>query len=515
LKHFRAEYEAHIYEKRCPAGKCQWLVRAPCVNTCPAGVDSPAYLALISQGRYSEGLAVHRDANPFAMVCGRVCPAFCETKCRRGRLDEAVSIRLVKRFMADRFYADEWTPERLRPPQEKRVAVVGAGPAGLTAALRLIQFGYEVTIFEKMLQPGGMMTYGIPAYRLPREPLFGEINHIRRAGVDIRCGQELGRDFTVESLRDAERGYAAIVLALGAHRSQRLAIPGEDKAGVYHGVKFLRDIALSRAPAVDGQRVVIVGGGDVAIDSARSAWRLGAAEVHVVYRREERDMPAHREEIEAAKEEGVQLHTLVSPMAVLGQSTVTGIRLQRQALGEYDSSGRRRPKVIARSEFDIACDLIIPAIGQATELDWMQDNSVETNRASTIKVGRALETTLPGVFAAGDCVLGPASVIHAVAQGNKVAMAADAWLTTGKLDNVVYKPKRHDVAQYFNMEDYAHVGRARPRGLPAEWRSWSGFTEIEIGFDETTAQEEAKRCLRCDLEWLEKIGEPIPKAEVG
>jgi len=262
---------------------------------------------------------------------------------------------------------------------------------------------------------------------------------------------------------------------------------------------------------VDSQRVVIVGGGDVAIDSARSAWRLGAAEVHVVYRREERDMPAHPEEIKAAKEEGVVIHTLANPMAVLGHSTVTGVRLQRQTLGEFDSSGRRRPKVIARSEFDLACDLLIPAIGQVTDFDWMQNNNIETNRASTIKVGRALDTTLPGVFAAGDCVIGPATVIHAVAQGNQVAVAVDDWLKNEKADRIIYKPKRHDVAQYFNVEDYAHTPRSHPRALPADWRKWSGFTEIEMGFDETMAQEEAKRCLRCDLEWLERTSEPTPK----
>jgi len=380
----------------------------------------------------------------------------------------------------------------------------------LTAALRLNQQGYQVTIFERMMQPGGMMTYGIPAYRLPREPLMAEINHIRRAGVDIRLGQELGRDFTLDSLQ--EDGYAAIVLALGSHKSQRLGMPGEDKEGVYHGVTFLRDIALSRAPNVDGKRIVIVGGGNVAIDSARSAWRLGASEVHVVYRREEQDMPAHKEEIEAAKEEGVQFHFLVNPMAVLGYRSVTGIRLQRQVLGEFDNSGRRRPKLIARSEFDIACDLIIPAIGQYTDFDWMQDNVIETNRASTVKVGHAQETTRPGVFAAGDCVSGPLTVIHAVAQGNKVALAVDEWLTSGKLERIVYQPKRHDVAQYVNLEDYAQSRRAAPRLMPAEWRSGSGFTEIEVGFDETTAQEEAKRCLRCDLEWLERMELPIPKA---
>jgi formate dehydrogenase beta subunit len=235
--------------------------------------------------------------------------------------------------------------------------------------------------------------------------------------------------------------------------------------------------------------------------------------VHVVYRREERDMPAHPEEIEAAKEEGIQFHFLTNPMAVLGYATVTGVRLQRQTLGEFDSSGRRRPKLIARSEFDLPCDIIIPAVGQVTDFDWMQDNSIETVRVSTFKVGHALETTAPGVFAAGDAVLGPASVIHAVAQGHKVALAVDKWLQTGQLDRVVYKSKRHDIAQYFNMTDYAQALRPVPRALPSEWRSWSGFTEIEMGFDEIMAQEEAKRCLRCDLEWLERIGEPIPQPE--
>jgi formate dehydrogenase beta subunit len=224
-------------------------------------------------------------------------------------------------------------------------------------------------------------------------------------------------------------------------------------------------------------------------------------------------MPAHREEIEAAKEEGIQFHFLVNPMAVLGQRSVTGIRLQRQTLGEFDSSGRRRPKVIAKSEFDIPCDLIIPAIGQYTDFDWLQDDSIETVRARKVKVGHAFETSQSGVFAAGDCVLGPATVIDAVAQGNKVAMAVDHWLTGGSLERIVYHPKRHDIAQTIDLEAYAQARRAVPRILPADWRSATGFTEIEMGFDETMAQEEAKRCLRCDLEWLERVGEPIPTLE--
>ncbi len=509
LKHFRAEYEVHIYEKRCPAGTCRSLTRATCVNACPAGVDTPAYLALIAQGRYDEGLRVHRDANPFALICGRVCPAFCEKKCRRGLLDAPLSIRMVKRFMADRFYGVPWTPEQASSSNGKKVAVVGAGPAGLTAALRLQQRGYGVTVFEKMLQPGGMMTYGIPAYRLPREPLFAEINHVRRAGVEVHCGQELGRDFSLDSLKEA--GYEAIVLALGSHRSQRLGIPGEDKAGMIPGVGFLRDVALSKAPAVEGRRVVVVGGGDVAIDSARSAWRLGASEVHVVYRREEQDMPAHAEEIVAAKEEGIQFHFLVNPLAVLGQTAVTGVRLQRQSLGEFDSSGRRRPRPIPRSEFDLLCDVLIPAIGQYTDFDWMRDDRVQTERAQRIRVGRAFETTTPGVFAAGDCVSGPATVIEAVAQGNKVAMAVETYLTTGKLEPIVYRSLAHHVPQVVDPAEYAHAARARSEMLLPAWRS-GGFVEVEMGFDEATAQAEAKRCLRCDLEELESAGEAASHA---
>ncbi|NLF02037.1 MAG: FAD-dependent oxidoreductase, partial [Anaerolineales bacterium] len=347
------------------------------------------------------------------------------------------------------------------------------------------------------------------AYRLPREQLFADINNIRRAGVEIRTGVELGRDFTIDSLK--AEGFEAVVLAIGSHRSQRMGIPGEDKDGVYPGVKFLRDIALNKSPDIEGQRIVVVGGGDVAIDSARSAWRLGAAEVHVVYRREEQDMPAHKDEIEAAKAEGIQFHFLTNPMAVLGQARVTGIRLQRQALHEYDSSGRRRPRPIPGSEYDLPCDVLVPAIGQYTDFDWLQDKSVETDRSRTVKVGLGFETTCEGVFAAGDCVSGPATVVEAVAQGNKVAMAVDHYLTTGEVEPVVYHPKRHDVPQCVNVEDFAHACRACCPEVPASWRPSCGFAEVELGFDEATACAEASRCLRCDLEWLERMGEPIPE----
>ena len=506
LRHFEEEFWAHIKEARCPAAGCQMLVRANCVSACPAGVDAPAYLALVAQGRYAEALAVHRDANPFAMICGRVCPAFCEKRCRRGEVDESIAIRQVKRFMADQYYTEPWTPPKLAPPKHIKVAVVGAGPCGLTAALRLAQQGYEVTVLERMPLPGGMMTYGIPAYRLAREPLFAEIDHIRRAGVDIRCKRELGTDFTIKSLQ--AEGFRAIVLALGAHRSRSLGIHGEDKKGVYHGVHLLRDTALGQPPNLAGKHVVVVGGGDTAMDAARTSLRLGAAEVHVVYRREEKDMPANREEVEGAMEEGVQFHFLVTPVAVLGEESVTGARLQRQKLGEFDSSGRRSPVPIPGSEFNMGCDMLVPAIGQIT---WVDDESLAMHRKASFEVGKAFETSVSGVFAAGDAVSGPATVVQAVAHGNQVALAVDAWLTTGQLGGVYYHPKRHDIAQLFNVEEYANVRRPVPPMLsPEERRARGGFAEVEGVYDERTVQEECKRCLRCDLEWLERIGEPMP-----
>jgi NADH-quinone oxidoreductase subunit F len=507
LRHFEDEFWAHITEGRCPAASCQKLVRSPCVSACPAGVDVPAYLALVAQGRYAEALAVHREANPFAMICGRVCPAFCEDVCKRGQIDEPIAIRQVKRFMADHYFSEPWTPPRLAPPKNIRVAVVGAGPCGLTTALRLAQQGYEVTVFERMPQPGGMMTYGIPAYRLPREPLFAEIDHIRRAGVEIRCNMELGTDFTIKSLR--ADGYQAIVLALGAHRSRSLGIHGENKQGVYHGVQMLRDIALGQLPDLSGKRVVVVGGGDTAMDAARSAWRLGAEEVDIVYRRTENEMPAIREEVEGAKEEGIRIHFLVTPVGVLGDEKVAGVRLQRQSLGDFDKSGRRRPVPIPGSEFDMACDILVPAIGQVT---WVEDESLGTHRKATFEVGKAFEfDDVPGVFAAGDAVSGPATVVQGVAHGNQVALTVDAWLTTGEMGGAYYRPKRHDIPQLFNLEDYANARRPTPRMLsPEERLSRHEFSEIESVYDARTIEEECKRCLRCDLEWLERIGEPMP-----
>ena len=517
LRFFQDEFISHIDEKICHAGQCKALVRAKCVNSCPAGVDTPSYLALTAAGRFAEGLEIHRQRNPFALVCGRACPAFCERKCRRGEIDEPVAIRLLKRFMADQEIARPWTPQpvvapdQLRAASVRRIAIVGSGPAGLTAALRLAQRGYRVTVFEKLSFPGGMMSWAIPQYRLPRELLDAEIDNIRRAGVEIVCNKELGRDFTIDELLGRD-GFAALVLAVGAHRSRRMGIPGEDKPGVMNGIEFLRALALAQssgggaAPDVRGRRVGVVGGGDVAIDVARAAWRLGAREVHVIYRRAGEHMPATHlpEEIEAARQEGVQFHTLVNPIEVLGEERVTGVRLQQQRLGEFDSSARRRPVPLEHETYDLALDMLIPAVGQVPETAWSRDDQIETARSGTLVVDDAFCTPRQGVFAAGDAVSGPATIVQAVAQGNLVAVAVDHWLRTGTLQKPIFDTTPANIPIQYDLAEYAGAHRPAIPRLGVEQRRGS-FQEVELGFDAETARQEAHRCLRCDLEWHEMM----------
>jgi NADH-quinone oxidoreductase subunit F len=513
LRYFEHEFIAHIEEKRCEAGSCQALVPARCLNACPAGVDVPNYVSLVAEGKYAKALEIHRERNPFAMICGRVCPAFCETRCRRGDIDEPVAIRLVKRFMADHEAKQPWTPKRLGEAKKEKVAVVGSGPAGLTAALRLAQMGYPVTVFEALPVPGGMMAVGIPEYRLPRDVLNQEIDNIRRAGVEISCNKKLGRDFTVEDLLNG-RGYRSVVLAIGAHKSMRLGIPGEDREGVCQGVDFLRDVALGQAPDLAGKRVAVVGGGNVAIDAARTALRLGAAEVHVVYRRTRQDMPAYKEEIEAAEEEGVIYHYLSNPIRVLGPAKVTAIEVQHQELGEFDRSGRRRPVPVEGSEFPLAVEMLIPAIGQQPDSSCADTKGVEFNRNGTFKVGKELATSRPGVFAAGDAVSGPASVIEAVAQGNRVARVVDAYLRTGAIEKVVPALDVHLPASTWNVEEYGEAARIRPVFLEARKRV-SNFQEVELAHKAKDIREECKRCLRCDLEWQESRERERGRAAAG
>jgi NADH-quinone oxidoreductase subunit F len=513
LRHFREEYEAHIFERKCAAGVCKGLVRASCANACPAGVDIPSFVALVAQGRYADALEVHRQRNPFALICGRVCPAFCEAHCRRSERDQPLAIRQIKRFMADHELERPWTPPLLEEPKEEKVAIVGAGPTGLTAALRLAQRGYPVTVFEALPVVGGMLAVGIPNYRLPPEILEAEIGNIERAGVEIKLNTALGKDFTLDDLLE-EDGYNAVILAIGAHKSRLLGIPGEDLEGVYPGTQFLCDTALGKAPNVSGKRVAVVGGGDTAIDAARTAWRLGASEVHVVYRRRQVELPALEEEVRAAEDEGIQFHFRANPTRVLGDDRVTGIEVIRQRLTEVDASGRPRPVPIPGSEFTIDVDVLIPAIGQETDLTCIEgEDDIETRRDGTFVVNDGFATTRPGVFAAGDAAIGPATVVYAIAQGNHVADAVDHYLRTGEVEKVVVKAGYEVVEQVFDPQQYFRAVRPESQQIPIEERR-GNFTEVECAFDEKTVQEECKRCLRCDLDWLETMGlELVPAGE--
>lgn len=509
LRYFRAEYEAHIFEKRCPAGVCKPLVRARCTNACPAEVDIPSYLALIAEGRYAEGLEIHRRQNPFALICGGVCPAFCEERCRRAELDEPIAIRAVKRFMADREIEVPWAPPIDGESKSDRVAVVGSGPAGLTAALRLAQMGYQATVFEKLPVAGGMMAVGIPEFRLAHKTMDQEIDNIRRAGVEIRCNQALGQDFTLDTLFGD--GYRAVVLAIGAHKSLKMGIEGEDKLGVLTGVDFLREVALGNPPDFRGLRVGVVGGGNVATDAARTAWRLGASEVHVIYRRRRQEMPAYKEEIEATEAEEAQFHFLTNPVRVLGEDHMTGIECLQQALGDFDRSGRRRPVPIAGSEYVIGLDVLISAIGQEPDQSWMgSGEEVTVQRGGTFTVNHAFSTSRQGVFAVGDAVLGPASVVEAVAQGNVAARAVDQYLRTGKVERVSPSRDYEVIELSYNMDEYAEARRPEIPLLSVDQRR-DNFDEIELVMDEFAAREECKRCQRCDLEWLQSASSSLEK----
>jgi len=496
LRYFRDEYVEHIVLKQCRASVCPSLVEAPCIHACPAGVDVPDYLSLAAEERYAEALAVIQMRNPFASVCGRVCDRPCEIHCRRTDLDEPLAIRDIKRVVTDAVAAPWRPPEPwFEHEQTKhRVAVVGAGPAGLACAYFLRFFGHRVTVLEALPKPGGMLLVGIPEYRLPRARLQLDIDFILSTGVELRI------DAPVESLDDLfKAGYEAVFVGVGAHRSTPLRGIDTETPGVIDGVKFLRDTCLGRAPTELG-RTVLIGGGNVAVDAARVARRLGG-EVTIVYRRTRVEMPAYLEEIEQAEEEGIHFEFLTQPVGLTTGSDgrLTGLRSIRMELGPADESGRRRPVPVEGSEFEIACHTVVSAVGQmvSSEAEW----GLALTEAGTYKVDPVtLATSRQKVFAGGDCVRGPSSVVQAIGDGQRAAGAIDRALGgSGEI------PGQFDVSRKrFAVEGEEVPPRPRPP-LAALARRTASFDEVLGTLGAAEALREARRCLRCDLERQESM----------
>ena len=496
IRYFRDEYDAHIREKRCPAGACQALVPSPCQNACPAGVDVPGFVALVGEKRYDEALRLHRERNPFAAVCAHVCFHPCESKCRRAETDSPLNIRYLKRFMIEQ-EGEACLPEvrENKANAGRKIAILGAGPAGLSCAYFLARLGYRPEVLEAQGVPGGMLVQGIPEYRLPRRLLAGEIEMIKKMGVFIRTGARLGRDFTLQKLR--EEGCEAVFLAIGAPGPVRLDIPGADAEGVVDALWYLRNNNLGDN-AKTGRKVVVIGGGNAAIDAARTAWRLGAGEVTVVYRRTRGEMPAWKEEVDEAQKEGVRFEFLASPLEVMrSNGGVSALKCARMKPGPFDESGRRRPVPLNGGKLVIETDQVIVAIGQVVEPDdLLRGTDLDMGKGGFIKADpETCRTGIDWIFAGGDAATGPASVAAAVGCGEKAAVSIDTLLTGES--HAFWRAARGVLAAFDPDADPVDTPRTAVETLPVEQRR-GNFNEVELPWDEKTALAEAKRCLRCD-----------------
>ena len=474
---------------------------APCKTACPAHVPVQGYLKLAAQGRYTDALELIKKENPFPAVCGRICNKRCETECTRGAVDEAVAIDEVKRFIADHdlHEATRFVPKlcnQIGRPYTEKIAVIGAGPAGMSCAYYLANKGYPVTVFDRNPVPGGMLTLGIPNFRLEKDVLNAEIDILREMGVEFRCGVEVGRDITIEQLR--EQGYKGFYVAIGAQKSAKLRIPGEELTGVYGGVGFLRAVNLGEQPAI-GKRCAVIGGGNVAMDVCRSAVRLGADETYVLYRRSEAELPADPEEVREAMEEGVRFRFLTAPVEILGaDGKVTGIRVERMALGEPDEKGRRKP--VGTGEFEtIALDSVIGAIGQTVDWGTLDVGALTTTKKGTAEADAlTYQTAQPDIFVGGDCYTGPKFAIDAIAAGKEAAISLHRFvhpgqtLTAGR-DRRVYRSldKEHVLIETAGF-DKDH--RQMPGYNAAKAKT---FSDARVTFTEEQVKKECARCLGC------------------
>ncbi len=502
INFFCDEFETHIMDRKCPAGVCRDLYISPCQNACPAGMNAPGYISLIGEGRFTEALELALDTNPFPSVCGRICDHQCMFKCRRNQIDEHVAIRSLKRFIGDYEENGIEYPE-IKPPNVTmpfKVAIVGAGPAGLSCAYFLARLGYKPTVFEKLPVAGGMMAVAIPEYRLPKTVLQREIDNIRKLGVDIRLNTQVGKDITISQLWS--QGYQAFFVAVGMYGDRNLGIPGENLENVIQAVDLLSDINLDK-PVVSpaGKKVAVIGGGNSAVDAARTMLRMGAKSVTILYRRTRREMPAYKEEIESAAHEGVVIKFLTAPEKIFGEKgKVKSIECIKMKPGEFDTEGRQKPIPVKGSNFFIDADIVIPAIGEFSDVSGLFTGlDVETNRDGTIKTDKHGRTSIPGLFSGGDVVSGPATVINAIASGERTAVTIDQYLTKDRTRKYPWREHKK-VDTFFDPEaEPVNYRMQKPKTLLPEERRGC-FDEVELSFTKALAIREAKRCLRCDLE---------------
>jgi NADH-quinone oxidoreductase subunit F len=467
---------------------------APCQTACPAGTDAGRYVGLIAQGRYDDAYAVAAEVNPFPSVCGWICTAPCEAACRRGTLDEPIAIRDLKRFAAEAGHLPPVPPPSRHRPE--KVAIVGGGPAGMSAAYYLARLGYPVTVFEAMPVPGGMMAIGIPEYRLPREILRAEIERIVGLGVELKLDSAMGRDYSLSDLEN--QGYRAIFVATGASRSRRLGVPGDELPGVVPATLFLKQVNLGEKPRLSGA-VVVIGGGSTAMDAARSALRSGASSVTVLYRRGRAEMPAQAEEVQAAEREGVVIRVATSVAEVLGEESVRGVRVQQRAATGQRENGRAEYAVVAGSDEELLATTVLVAVGEEPDPSILPEGAgIEVSAFAGIAADRrTLATGRAGVFAGGDVVSGPKTIIDAVAAGRRAAASIHEYLA-GAIDGEaeIFATVRYRTPREPKLTlDLATAARAR-RPLPIY--EPGSFSATQVGYTPVAAAAEASRCFRCD-----------------
>lgn len=480
----REDYEEHIRQGKCT---CQYTQPVPCVSLCPAQVDIPGYIALVGEGRYADAIRLIRKDNPFPTTCGFICEHPCEARCRRNIVDDAVNIRGLKRMAAD--FAGKVPPPECAPSTGKRVAIVGGGPGGLSTAYYLQLMGHQVTVLETLPKLGGMLRYGIPNYRLPKERLDDDIEAILSTGVEVQYGVRVGTDVTIQQLREQ---YDAVLISVGASTDKKLGLEGEDAEGVLSAVQFLRDVGKNQNLNLSGQEVAIIGGGNVAMDAVRTAKRLGAKKVSIVYRRRTADMTALPDEIEGAVAEGIELMTLKAPSAIEVDENnhVTGIHVTPQMISRI-KDGRASVKPTGEPDVLIPCQTLIIAIGQDIETKHFMEAGFPVARGKILTEKDGGFEGMPGVFAGGDCTSGPATVIKAIAAAKVVAANIDEYLGYHHIISCDV-----DIPEA-RLADRPPCGRVNMTEREAGERVCD-FNGVENCMSETEAKQEAQRCLRCD-----------------